>query len=43
MLKLNFNLKFINICYFICYLFLLELLFSDLEMRKGSNSFYKKL
>lgn len=42
MLKPNYNLKSTNTCHPTCYLFLPELSSSDLEMRKGSSSFYKK-
>lgn len=42
MLKPSYNLKSTNTCQPTCYLFLPELSSSDLEMRKGSNDFYKK-
>lgn len=42
MLKPNYNLKSTNTCHATCYLFLPDLSSSDLEMRKGSKSFYKK-
>ena len=41
MLKPSYNLKSTNTCHPTCYLFLPELSSSDLEMRKGSNGFYK--
>jgi hypothetical protein len=41
-LKPNDLLKSTNTCHPTCYLFLPELSSSDLEMGKGSNSFYKK-
>lgn len=41
MLKPSYNLKSTNTCHPTCYLFLPQLSSSDLEMRKGSNDFYK--
>lgn len=42
MLKPNYNLKSTNTCHPTCYLFLPDLSSSDLEMRKGSKSFFTR-